>query len=98
MMGQIILVSAQVQTRTGTRLLQAAALEVFSRIQHGTAAAVSGTRGLWSNYVALRGVRVENQDLKRRVAALEVQLQQEHAMAARSTQLTALMDLHSKAE
>ena len=98
MMGQIILVSAQVQTRTGTRLLQAAAFEVFSRVQHGTASLVNGTRGLWSNYVALRGVRVENADLKRRVAALEVQLQQEHAMAARSSELAALVDLKSRAE
>ena len=97
MIGQVLLVSWQVQTRSGTRVLQAVAFEMFSRVQHGTASAVNGTRGLWSNYVALRGVRVENADLKRRLAALEVQLQQEHAMAARSTELAALMDLKSKA-
>ena len=61
MMAQIILVSAQVQTRTGTRVLQAAAFEVFSRIQHGTASVVNGTRGLWTNYVALRHVRGDPQ-------------------------------------
>ena len=97
MMPQVILVSAQVQTRTGTRVLQAVAFEVFSRVQHGTASVVSGTRGLWGNYVALRGVRVENEALKRRVAALEVQLQQEHALAARSAELQTLMDLRSQA-
>src|SRR5436190_11741616 len=97
MIGQVLLVSWQVQTRSGTRVLQAVAFEMFSRVQHGTASAVNGTRGLWSNYVALRGVRVENADLKRRLAALEVQLQQEHAMAARSTELAALMDLKSTA-
>ena len=96
MIGQVLLVSWQLQTRSGTRVLQAVAFEMFSRVQHGTASAVNGTRGLWSNYVALRGVRVENADLKRRLAALEVQLQQEHAMAARSTELAALMDLKSK--
>ena len=97
MVGQVLLVSWQVQTRSGTRVLEAVAFEIFSRIQYGTATVVSATRGAWGNYVALRGVRVENEDLKRRVAALEVQLQQEHAMAARSEQLAAMMDLRSKA-
>lgn len=98
MMAQVILVSAQVQTRTGTRVLQSVAFEAFSRIQHGTASMVNGTRGIWTNYAALRGARGENEELKRRVAALEVELQQQHAMAARSSQLAALLDLKSKAE
>ena len=98
MIAQILLVSAQVQTRTGTRVLQAMAFEVFSRIQHGTATMVNGTRGFWGNYVALRGARVENEELKRRVAAVEVQLQQEHAMASRSERLQQLLDLKMKAE
>lgn len=97
MIGQVILVSAQVQTKTGTRVLQAAVFEVFSRIQGGTASVVNGTRGLWGNYVALRGARAENDELKRRVGALEVQLQQEHALAARSAQLQQLMDLKTRA-
>src|SRR4051812_1115952 len=97
MMPQVILVSWQVQTKSGTRVLQAVAFEIFSRVQHGTASVVSGTRGFWGNYVALRGVRVENEDLKRRGAGLEGQLQQEHAMASRSGRLQALMDLKTMA-
>lgn len=97
MIGQVILVSAQVQTKTGTRVLQAMAFEVFSRIQHGTASVVNGTRGLWGNYVGLRGARAENEELKKRLAALEVQLQQEHAMAARSERLQQLLDFRTKA-
>lgn len=98
MLPQLLLVSWQVQTRAGTRVLQAVVFEIFSRVQHATASAVNGTRGIWGSYVALRGVRVENEDLKRRVAALEVQLQQEHALAARSVELQKLMDLRSQAE
>lgn len=98
MVGQVLLVSAQVQTKSGTRVLQAVAFEVFSRIQQGSASVVHGTRGIWGNYVDLRGARVENAALKQRVAALEVQLQQEHALAARSAQLQQLMDLRSRAE
>jgi rod shape-determining protein MreC len=97
MMAQLLLVSAQVQTRTGTRALQAVTFEVFSRVQRGSAAVVSGTRGFWGSYVALRGVRAENEALKRRVGQLEVQLQQEHALAAQSRQLQALMELKSQA-
>jgi rod shape-determining protein MreC len=97
MLGQIILVSAQVQTRTGTLVLQALAFEVFSRVQHASASVVNGTRGVWGNYFALRGVRAENEELKHRLAALQVQLQQEHALAARSAELQKLMDLRSQA-
>src|SRR5258708_27139052 len=97
MMAQVILVSAQVQTQSGVRVLQAVPLERFSRVQFGTASALSAGRTAWGNYLALRGVRVENQTLQRRVADLEVRLQQEHALAARTQQLQALMDLKSQA-
>lgn len=97
MVGQVILVSAQVQTKSGTRVLQAVAFEVFSRVQHGTASIVYGARGAWANYVALRGARAENEELKRRVAALEVQWQQEHALASRSERLQQLLDLKTNA-
>jgi rod shape-determining protein MreC len=97
MVAQVILVSAQVQTKSGVKVLQAVTFELFSRVQFGTASVVSGTRNAWGNYVALRGVRGQNETLKRRVAELEVKLQQEHALAAHSQQLQALLDLKSQA-
>lgn len=97
MMAQIILVSAQVQTKSGVRALQAVSFEVFSRIEFGTASLVNGVSNIWGNYIALRGVRTENEALKRRVAELEVALQQEHALAARSQELQRLMDLKTQA-
>ena len=97
MVAQVILVSAQVQTKGGVRVLQAVTFELFSRVQFGTASALNLVRHGWSDYVALRGVKAENDALRRRVADLEVKLQQEHALAARSQQLQALMDLKSQA-
>lgn len=97
MVAQILLVSAQVETKSGVRALNAVTFEVFSRIEHGTASFVKGGRGFWGNYIGLRGVKAENDALKKRVAELEVQLQQEHALAARSQRLQALMDLKSQA-
>jgi rod shape-determining protein MreC len=97
MIAQILLVSAQVQTKSGTRALQAVTFEVFSRIEFGTASVVNGARNEWGSYVGLRGVQAENETLKRRVADLEVRLQQVHAMATRSERLQALLDLRSQA-
>jgi rod shape-determining protein MreC len=97
MIAQVILVSAQIQTKTGVRVLSAVAFETFSRVQVATAAVVNGVRGTWGNYFALRHVRVENEDLRRQVADLEVRLQQEHALAERSARLQELMDLKTNA-
>ncbi|MEO6236092.1 MAG: hypothetical protein ABIQ52_03780, partial [Vicinamibacterales bacterium] len=97
MVAQVILVSAQVQTKTGSKVLQAVTFELFSRVQFGTASALDFGRNGWSNYVALRGVRGENEALKRQVAELQVRLQQEHALAARAQQLQGLLDLQTQA-
>jgi rod shape-determining protein MreC len=97
MLGQVLLVSAQVQTKTGTRVLQAVAFEGFSRVQQATASVLDRVRDTWAGYIALRGAHAENEALKRRVAALEVQLQQEHALAARSERLQQLVELKTKA-
>jgi rod shape-determining protein MreC len=96
MLAQIILISAQVQSRSGVRLLSLVTFEVFSRIERVTFGAISGTRGLWSNYVNLRHVRVENDALRLQVADLEVRLQEQRALAARSQNLQELMDLKSR--
>jgi rod shape-determining protein MreC len=96
MLAQVILVSAQVQTKSGSKVLQAVTFELFSRVQFGTASAVNLWRNGWSNYIALRGVRGENESLKRTVAELEVRLQQEHALAARTQQLQTLLHLQAQ--
>jgi rod shape-determining protein MreC len=97
MIAQVLLVSAQVQTKKGTRVLQAVTFEVFSRVESGTASMVRGTRNFWGNYVGLRNVREENASLRRRVADLEVALQQEHGLATRSRQLQGLLELKTQA-
>ena len=97
MLAQILLVSAQVQTKTGVRVLQAVSFEVFSRIEFATASVVNGTRSVWGNYGGLRGVKAENDILKRRLGELEVQLQHEHALATESARLQALLGLKTQA-
>jgi rod shape-determining protein MreC len=96
MVAQVLLVSAQVQTKTGSTVLPAVTFELFSRVQFATASVLDFGRHGWSNYVALRGVRGENDALKRHVADLEVRLQQEHALAARAQQLQGLLNLQTQ--
>jgi rod shape-determining protein MreC len=95
MMGHIFLISVQVQSRSGVPVLQAATFGVFARVQGGTSAVIHGVRDFWGNYVGLRGVRAENEALRKHVADLQVRLQEQRALAARSTRLQELMDLQT---
>jgi rod shape-determining protein MreC len=96
MLAQIILVSAQVQSRSGVKVLSLVTFEVFSRIERAAFGVLNGTRGVWQNYFALRGVRAENEALRHQVADLEVRLQEQRALAARTQKLQALMDLKTQ--
>jgi rod shape-determining protein MreC len=95
MIGHVILISAQVQSKSGVRVLEAVTFGVFSRIQGGTAAVISGVRDVWSNYVGLRGVRAENETLRKQLADAEVRLQEQRALAARAVRLQELLDLRT---
>lgn len=97
MLAQVILVSAQVQSRSGVRVLSLVTFELFSRVERVAHGAIDGVRDAWGSYFALRGVRAENEALRRQVADLEVRLQEQRALAARSQRLEALMDLKSHA-
>lgn len=93
MIGHVILISAQVQSKSGVRVLEAVTFGVFSRIQHGAAGVVGGARDVWGNYVGLRGARAENEALRARVAELEVRLQEQRALAAETVTLKQLLEL-----
>ena len=96
MLGHIILISAQVQTKEGGRMLETVTFGVFAEVQRGGAALIDGWRRVWSGYVWLRGLRAENEALKQRVSELQVRLQEERALAQRSQRLQALLDLRSR--
>ena len=95
---QVLLVSAQVQTRSGVSAIEAVSFGAFSRVQRATSSIVRGVRDVWTNYAALRGARDENAALKRQLAELEVRLQEQRALAARTTKLQELLDLKQNTE
>jgi rod shape-determining protein MreC len=92
-LGHVILISAQVNTRSGVRVLEVVTFGIFSEIQRGAAALAGGWTGLWSGYVDLRAVHAENQALRREVLELRMQLQEQRALAQRSVTLQELLDL-----
>lgn len=94
-LAQIILISAQVQSKKGGRVLEEVTFSVFSELQRGTAGGLGSIRNFWGNYAALRGVKSENDALRRELADLQVRLQQERALAQRSARLQQLLDLRS---
>lgn len=95
---QVLLVSAQVQTRSGVRVLEAVSFGAFARVQGVTSSGVRGVRDVWSNYAELRGAREENQALKQQLAELEIRLQEQRALAARTTKLQELLALQQATE
>jgi rod shape-determining protein MreC len=96
--GHIILISTQVNSRSGVPLLQAFVFGVFAQVQRGTSAVVGGARGTWDGYVALQGVRTDNLALRQRVRELEVKLQRERALAGESETLRRLLELRDHSQ
>ena len=78
----LLLMSVQVQARSGLPLIQAAAFGMFAAVQQGTSAIADAGQSFWSNYLALRGVAAENDALKRRVLELEGHMQAQAAILA----------------
>ncbi|MEX2661524.1 MAG: rod shape-determining protein MreC, partial [Vicinamibacterales bacterium] len=93
MMAQVLLVSAQVQNRSGVPVIEAVSFGAFSRVQSVTSSGIRGVRNVWTNYSELRGAREENQALKQQLAEIEVRLQEQQALAARTAALNELLGL-----
>jgi rod shape-determining protein MreC len=91
MLGHILLISAQVTSRSGVPILEVVTFGAFSEVQRAASSLTGGVRNAWTGYVNLRGVRSENDQLKRQLGELQVQIQQERAAAQRAHQLEALL-------
>src|ERR671921_463632 len=91
--GHIILISAQVNTRRGVPVLESVIFGTFAEVQRTTTSAVSGVQEGWENYFALQQIRQENEQLRQEVAQLRIGLQQERALAQQSRTLQQLLDL-----
>jgi len=92
-LGHILIISAQVNSRTGVPVLEQVTFGVFSELQRGLSGALSGVRNAWSGYIGLRHVKAENDGLKRQLAASQVALQEQRALADRTRGLEKLLQM-----
>ena len=96
--GHIVLISAQVNSRTGVPILETVTFGAFAEVQRGTSALLNGVRGAWSGYVALRNVRAENEALRQELASAQIEIQRQRALADRSRSLESILQLGSSTE
>jgi rod shape-determining protein MreC len=94
--GHIILISAQVNAKSGVPVLEQVTFGLFAEVQRGASAFIGGVRHTWTSYVTLRGVKSENETLKRELADIQVQLQEQRALADRSRSLERLLELRDR--
>ena len=94
--GHIILISAQVNSRSGVPVLQAVVFGALAEVQRATGAAANGVQGWWNGYVNVRHAERDNESLRREVSDLRVKLQQARAEAAETGHLRELLALRDR--
>ena len=92
-LAQLVLISAQVTTRTGVPMLEVAVFGAVAELQRVATGLITGTSDRWQQYVLLQDVRVDNERLRTEMGELQIQLQQERALAQEARTLQALLDL-----
>jgi len=95
--GHIILISAQVNSRSGVPVLQAVVFGAFAEVQRATTGGVRAVRGVFDGYIGLRNVHRQNEALKKENDYLRVKLQQTHALALESQALRQALQLRDRA-
>jgi rod shape-determining protein MreC len=95
-LGQILLVSAQVNSKSGVPVIESVTFGVFSEVQRGLSGGFLGVRSLWMGYIGLRHVKVENDALKRDLAAAQIAVQEQRALADRTRGLENLLGLRQQ--
>ncbi len=96
MLFHVILISAQVNSRSGVPVLEAVTFGMFAEVQRAVSDGVGGVRRAWKRYVFLRGVEAENANLRRQLEAVQVQFQERRALADRARSLEELLALRDQ--
>jgi rod shape-determining protein MreC len=89
----LILISHQVERAGGTSLLGQSVFAVLSPFQRLVSAGLRAVVSTWSGYVDLRGVSRENEDLRGRVATLEMEMQRQQDRLREADRLREIADV-----
>jgi rod shape-determining protein MreC len=98
MLGHIILISAQVSSKTGVPVLEQVTFSAFAEVQRAAWSVVSGVRHVWTGYITLRNLKTENDGLKNQLADAQIELQRQRALADRSRGLVRLLELRDQSK
>jgi rod shape-determining protein MreC len=93
MLGHILLISAQVNSRSGVPVLEAVTFGAFAEVERTISTGVSSLRRGWSGYAGLRQLKSQNDELTRRLDEAQIALQQQRALADRTRNLERLLEL-----
>ena len=98
---QVLFLAIQIRRGQQVRLIRVWAIESVSPLGRGAAWSVDGIRGLWNNYVALRHMREENDQLRTEIGALKIHNEQLESRAAEADRLANLLgfrDQHAEVQ
>lgn len=96
--GHVVLISTQVTTRAGAPILEAVVFGAFAEVQRAASAVAGVVSDGWRGWLALRGVRDENERLRRALDAAHIEIQQHRALLDRVPGLERLEELRSRVE
>jgi len=98
---QVLLLAVQIRRGQQVRLIRVWAIESVSPLGRGAAWSVDGVRSLWNNYVALRHLREQDDQLRTQISALQMrnaQLESRAAEADRLADLLGFRDAHAEVQ
>ena len=97
-LGHVILISAQVNVRQEGNFLQVVSFSALAGIEEIISFGTNAVGTAWSRYVSLRDAEEENAVLRESIGQLELQLQQQNALARRARSLQHLLELRKSVE
>jgi rod shape-determining protein MreC len=98
---QVMLLAIQIKRGQQVRLIRVWAIESVSPLGRGAAWSVDGVRGVWNNYVALRHLHEENDQLRTELGTLRMRNSELESRAAEADRLAGLLgfrDAHAEVQ
>jgi rod shape-determining protein MreC len=95
-LGHILLISSQVNSRSGGSVLEAMTFGVFAEFQRSISSGTSSVRQVWGDYAGLREVKIRNEELVRQLHEAQIAVQQQRALADRARSLEKLLELRDR--
>ena len=89
---QVFLLAVQIRREPQGRLIRVWTISLISPLERAGSWSVTHVRGAWNHYIALRGERRENEQLRQEVEALKLRAQQLEGRAAEADRLSTLLD------